>query len=153
MFAYHLRIQSRLLRKNAVAGIDRPVGRLTWIHSPVELGQNTDAVDVKNRLDLIARSKCSIGKIAQAANSQTKRQSDETGKQQRQGGFRTAFEQRRRCGSNHPRFGDRERLLLNGLGVTLQEVVIQRPVGLRRTFQFSQRDLGLVIDLRVRDYA
>ena len=105
--------------------------------------QDTQAGEAKDALDLPRRAERPVGKLASERQHQAERQAGDTRKSERDRRLRSGFFPRGRGRGEHASVGNRERLLLKGRFVPVEEAFIEILVGLGVPFQFAQANTRL----------
>ena len=98
------------------------------------------ALDPQLLFGLPAGAKDTIDRIPQDRNSKAHDDAHRGGDGQNQRGNRFALLRRRDGRTDHPRIGDRERLLLHRFHVALQKTVVERVIDLGGTLEFCQSE-------------
>ncbi len=101
--------------------------------------------------DLARRPEHPVNGLAQEGGAETQNESDGARNSEHDERQRTALVLRRSGRTDNPRLGNRKRLLLNCLHVSLQETVVERVINLGRAFEVAQPQPVAIDDLRVGD--
>ena len=120
-------------------------GRRAWPRA--SLGRMPRQATPENPLDLSGRAERPVGKLASERQHQAQRKTADTRQRKRDDRLGRRLLARRRGFGEHARVGDRERLLLQGRFVAVEEALIEVLVGLGVPLQLAQahpclRDVG-----------